>query len=201
MQTAAADGERVMVSVSEAARLKGVRKQTISEKLARLVADGRIATERRGREKVFPLAVYDAAFEETTDPSRIIAEQTKKATAGAIGSGENAGAVVNTELQKASIRAKQLEADERQIRVDQLLGRLKPIEEVTAAMQDCAAAIVRDIDQLPTFADDLAAAVTRGGVAGLREALKAKAREIRQTLERTMKLTATDDDEGRKLDA
>jgi len=196
MQTAEAG--RVMVSVSEAARLKGVRKQTISEKLARLVADGRIATERRGREKVFPLAVYDAAFAETTDPARIIAEQTKKATAADPPAEEPAGAVVNTALQEASIRAKRLEADERQIRIDRELGRLLPIDEVVAAMQDCAAAVVRDVDQLPTFADDLAAAVTKGGVSGLREALKAKAREIRATLDRTMRLTAAgsaEDDE------
>jgi hypothetical protein len=58
---------------------------------------------------------------------------------------------------------------------------------------------VRDIDQLPTFADDLAAAVSRGGVAALRDELKKRARQLRETLKRSMTLIAgTDEDEAQE---
>lgn len=180
----------MLVSVSEAARLKGVTKQTISEKLARLG----IATAKRGREKVFSLAEYDAAANETTDPARIVAQETTKAARGDEappgGSAERDPGYTAQLARKAGF-----EADLKEMELQKLRGELRPIEEVTEVMTRCAEAIVRDIDQLPSFAEDLAGAIARGGVDALRGELKKRARQIRDTLARTMTLLAAEVDE------
>jgi phage terminase Nu1 subunit (DNA packaging protein) len=191
MQVASPDdrSDGMLVSVSEAARIKGVTKQTISEKLQRLG----IATAKRGREKVFRLAEYDAAANETTDPARLIAQQTTKTIRGDEPTG--AGGEKDPGYTQQLTRKAGFEADLKEIEIQKQRGELLPIAEVSEAMARCAEAIVRDVDQLPTFAEDLAGALARGGVDALRVELKKRARQIRETLARSMTLLATPDDE------
>jgi hypothetical protein len=194
MQAATPDsaGGTMLVSVTEAARIKGVTKQTISEKLARLG----IPTAKRGREKVFSLAAYDEAANETTDPARIIAQDTARTIRGDEPQGVPAmPAERDPTYTKELTRKAGFEADLKQIEIEKQRGNLLPIEDVTDAMGRCAEALVREIDQLPTFADDLAAAIAKGGVAALRDSLKKHARQLRETLARSMTLLTSADDQ------
>lgn len=84
-----------------------------------------------------------------------------------------------------------------ELEYDQKVGRLLSVDDVTRAMEKCAAVIVREIEQLPNFADEIAAAHAREGVPAVRITLKNIARTIRGALEQSMRLTATDDEPGK----
>lgn len=71
-----------------------------------------------------------------------------------------------------------------------------PIDQVREALERVGEAIVRDLEAIPMFAEDLCAAVARGGVAAAREALKAKVREVRATMSRTMASIASEPSVG-----
>lgn len=188
------------VSVSELAKIKGVTKQTISERLARLVEQQLIEVRKRGREKTVSLAEWDTVTAETTDPARLVARDLRGGrsldddVADNISGGK---APADPTYTKELTRKAGYDADLRKIDIDRQRGLLLEIGDVRVAMEECAAAIVRDIDQLPAYADDLAAAMSRAGVPGLRDALKAKAKQLRETLARSMSLLGTpkDDDE------
>ncbi len=68
-------------------------------------------------------------------------------------------------------------------------------DDVIDAMERCAGDIVRTLDQIPTFADDLAAAFEKDGSAGLRRLLKERTREVHAALAESMRLIASEDNE------
>ncbi len=196
MHAGTPDSPAVLVSVTEAARIKGVTKQTISEKLARLVGEGRLTTAQRGREKVFSLAAYDEAANETTDPARLLARSTVRETRGdLLAQSLPAGVERDPTYTKELTRKAGYDADLKQIEIEKQRGQLLAIDDVTDAMSRCAEAMVRDIDQLQTFAEDLGAAMSRGGVAAIREELKKRSRQLRETLKQSMTLLATAEDD------
>lgn len=84
-----------------------------------------------------------------------------------------------------------------ELEYDQKVGRLLSVDDVTRAMEKCAAVIVREIEQLPNFADEIAAAHARDGVPSVRITLKNIARTIRGALEQSMRLAAADDETGK----
>jgi DNA-binding transcriptional ArsR family regulator len=194
MLTEKGDDGLLMVSVTEAARIKGVAKQTISRKLARLEREGLVKTAQRGREKIFSLAQYDLAANEITEPARLVARATSTAIHGEPGA--DAAAAERDPTYTEELRRKAgFEADLKQLQLERERGRLLDVEDATNAMARCAEVIVRDIDQLPTFADDLMAAFNRGGVSALRDELKKRVRQLRETLHRSLTLLASAEEE------
>lgn len=208
---AAIDGSAVVVSVTELALVKGVSKQAISARLQRWEAQGLIRTgTRRGKrntvEKTVSLAEYDTVAGEVSDPSKVQGHATRAAivadAAGALDDevarnldGQGAGAAADPTLNRELTRKAGYDADLKEMQLRKQRGELLEIEGVRSSMERCAEAIVRDVDQLPAFADDLAAAVASGGVPALRELLKVKARELRERLARSMTLAMSDDED------
>jgi len=204
------DGSAVVVSVTELALVKGVSKQAISARLQRWEAQGLIRTgTRRGKrntvEKTVSLAEYDTVAGEVSDPSKVQGHATRAAiaadAAGALDDevarnldGHGAGAAADPTLNRELTRKAGYDADLKEMQLRKQRGELLEIEGVRTSMERCAEAIVRDVDQLPAFADDLAAAVASGGVPALRELLKVKARELRERLARSMTLAMSDDE-------
>lgn len=208
---AAVDGAAVVVSVTELAGIKGVSKQAVSKRIARFEAQGLIRTgSRRGKgnvvEKTVVLAEFDHAAGETSDPSKVQGHATRAAIAGespaptlddavAANVGGAAKAEADPSYTKELTRKAGYDADLKKMQLQQQRGELLEIADVQSAMERCAEAVVRDIDQLPAFADDLAAAVASGGVPALRELLKVKARELRERLRRSMTTLAIGQDD------
>lgn len=96
-------------------------------------------------------------------------------------------------LTEARTRTEGYNAEIKRLEFEQRIGRLLETDDVGIAMQRWAEVAVREIDQLASRADDLAAAFTRNGVDGVRRALKDIARQIRGTIEQNMKLLGADD--------
>lgn len=203
------DGRGLRVSVTELAEIKGVTKQAISKRLRRLVEEGRIATSRRGIELMVSLADWDTVTGELTNPAKLVGRDTVREIRGE-GGGSTPEArrlpdapdpVKDPSYTQELTRKAGYEADLKEIEVRRRKGELLDAAEVTDAMTRCAEAIIRDVDRLPAYADDLADVVAKRGAQGLREELRKTARSLRETLARSMSLLAGGDDTDDQAEA
>lgn len=187
--------EQLEVSVSELAAIKRVSAQAISKKLQRYVRAGLITTRRKGKSVLIPLARWDEVADEVTDPARITGRDTMRAAQARPDAPAPTTGDGDPEYQRERARRERFSADKAEIEMRKLRGELVEAREVEAAMTRCAEAIVRALEQMPSWADDLAGAMTRGGETEMRKLLKAKGRGLRETLARSMSMIAADDDE------
>jgi len=187
------DGDGEWVTQAELARLKNVSKQAISKRWKRFKAERLINPKREGRSELVLLAEWDTVANETTDPARLLPSSTAQESRPAEASDE--GPSGDPKYTAERTRSASYEADLKRIKLERELGRLLPTDQVVEAMARCAEQIVRDIDQLPALADDVAAAMAQSGVAGVKQILKDRARLMRETLERNMRLLAVEDSE------
>lgn len=181
---------------ADLARIKKVSRQAISKRWNPLKESGKISIRVvDGKEKV-RLAEWDAVTGEETEPARLLSVEE------APPSGENQPepAPADPGYSRERTRQARYDADLKEIRLRKEMGELIEVAAVSDAMARCAEQIVRDLEQLPIHADDLAAAMSREGVPGLRKALKNVSRSMRTTLEQNMRLLAEagddDDEEG-----
>ncbi|MEW5422666.1 hypothetical protein [Amorphus sp. 3PC139-8] len=154
--------------------------------VGKMVKAKRIPFTLEGGKILIDPAEADFALGQTIQRVNEPARETPKTPAASDDSG-------SARLTKARADDAEYSAKMRRLEYERQVGLVRPIAEVERAMQICAERLVRDIDQLPAHADDLAAALSRDGVAGLRRELKKIARGMRETLSNSM--TATIDEE------
>lgn len=180
--------EGLWVSVSALAGLKGVAKQTISEKVARLVGDGKLQTKPgKGKAKLINVAAYDRALGETTDLARAQGAQTKQAAA-------DPATPRDPTFTKHQADRAGYEAELKRLDLEERLGRLRTVADIEDATVACGETVVRLIEQLVLSADEMAAAVAKDGVAGARGVLKNIQFDLRTKIaEAFTKIAAADD--------
>lgn len=163
------------LSISEIARIKEKSRQAVAKRVDALVEAGKLQTKPgEGGTKLVNLAQFDRAVGETGDAVKEGAAETRAEIEG--------DAEKNPALRDHQSRAAKYAADLKYLDLEERLGRLVPVAEVEDAAQKCAEATVRVVDRLPTYADEIAAAVGKDGPAGARAKLKRIAREIRQAI-------------------
>jgi DNA-binding MarR family transcriptional regulator len=168
------------MGVSELAIHRGVSKQAISKRVAALEARGAIKTRQgTGGVKLVHVAQFAKAVEETGDPSYELT-----------GRGSKRGQVPDYVYAEEQARKTAIQADLAQLELEERLGYLLPRAEVEAAMVRCGEVMVRVIEQLQTNVDDWASAVAKNGVHGLRLAVKAEQRRLRERIAQEMRLLA-----------
>jgi len=166
-QTPDTTPDGLWVSGSELAKLKGVTKQTVSEKIARLVDAGKLEVRPgKGNAKLINVAAYDRAVGEITDLSRQQGAQTKAAAT-------DTATPRDPTFTKHQADKAGYEAELKRLDLEERLGRLRSVDEIEAAAIVCGETIVRLVEQLALRADEIAAAVAKDGVTGARSALKA----------------------------
>ncbi len=174
--------EGLWLTVSELARQRGVDKAAISRRITRLGLELRPGPRNS---KLVNVAAFDHAVGTSTDAVR--AANSAKAAARE----QEASAGEDKVLAREQARRAAYDADLKKLDLDERLGKLLPVDSIEDAMSRCAEAMVRNIDQIASRADDLAAAVARDGGAGARRELKVIARELRETLARELRLLET----------
>lgn len=181
------------VSISELARLKGLGKAAISERVAGYIAKGLLSTRPgKGKVKLVNLAAFDRVAGETTDLAKVTGAETRRQHAAPIPPPPSDPlAPIYTAEQARHMAYK---AESAKLDLEERQGKILLVADVTAAITLAGEALARAIDQMPSLADDLAAAVAQTGAAGARTLLKAKARETRELMARelanVLKLTA-----------
>ncbi len=186
--TTPAAAEGLWVSVSALAGLKNVTKQTVSEKVARLVADGKIEVRPgKGKAKLINVAAYDRALGETTDLAREQGAQTRR-------DADPAASPRDPTFTKHQADRAGYEAELKRLDLEERLGRLRTVADIEDAAVKCGETVVRLIEQLVLSADEIAAAVAKDGVTGARASLKTIQFELRTKIAEAFgKIAAADD--------
>lgn len=179
---------------AEYARHRGVSRQAIGK----LVSSGKLPATafvlEGGVRKIDPAAA-DFALGETRER---IASGEDDAGGADESFGSNAGSAAQpggagvARLTAARTATEIYRARTAELEYEQKIGRLLSREDVVAAMEKCAGVIVRELDGLPNFADDIAAAIQRDGIQGVRLELKKIAGVVRAALEKNMRATASE---------
>ncbi|KFC63989.1 MarR family protein [Bosea sp. LC85] len=166
------------VSVSDLARLKGLSKAAVSERVKGLVAKGQLSTKPgKGKVVLVNLAAFDRVIGETTDLARAAGAETRRQHSAPPQADPTAPIYTAEQARHMAYKAEsaRLDLEERQ-------GKILPIADIAQAVTVAAEALARAIETLPSLADDIAAAVAQSGSAGARTLLKTKARETRELM-------------------
>lgn len=164
------------VSISELARLKGLSKAAVSERVKGLIQKGQLSTKPgKGKVVLVNLAAFDRVLGETTDLAKAAGAETKRQAA--LPSPRDDGAPSYTAEQARHMAYK---AESARLDLEERQGKILLVTDVVNAINAAGDAIARALDQLPTMSDDIAAAVGQAGASGARAALKAKARDLRE---------------------
>jgi hypothetical protein len=186
------------LTVSALARARDVDKAGISRRVARLEAAGALTTRAGERgTKLINIAEFTHAIAMTTDAvreangraaspiNRMAAETNgrRSAAASQVAEADMGDTPSDPILAREQARKTMLAADIAQLQLDELKGLLVRAADIDAGAAMQGETLARRIDQmLPEWADELAAVVAKDGTAGLRAALKGKARELRGAL-------------------
>ncbi|MBI1202557.1 MAG: hypothetical protein GC182_08605 [Rhodopseudomonas sp.] len=173
------------LSISALAKRKGVKKQTISERVARLETDGLLGTKPGpGRSKLVNIAEYDRAVGQVGDPAKEAGAATKS------GGGDSESRDPTYRDAKATDafyagELKRLEYEER-------TGKLVLAAEVSAAQDEFGRKIAADLDRILLCTGELAAAVGKDGEQGARRVLKQAIFDVRKRIASDMRAVANE---------
>lgn len=184
----AAPDDGLWLSISELAARKGVTKQSISEKVARLVAAGRLTVRPgKGKTKLISVAQYDLAVGEVGDGARELGAETKAALAGLTPAAPTKGQSDSGRLRDEQTRDKAYAADIRFIQLQRMKGELLEVAEFDAVAEDAASRIGDILDGLQARDSELTAIAVKEGENGMRAALKRIVRAQREAAVKAMK--------------
>ncbi len=179
----AADG---WVSIDDIAKSAGLNRTTVARRVAKFEGEGLVLVRHIDGRKMVDKGSYDRACEIALDISQSLnASGRKRANAGTSAGNSSA-------LALAQARRTALAADILEMRVAEMRKTLLSADEVAGAVARAGASLARGLDALPTKAQDFATVVTHEGVQGLRAALKAYAREMRERLAADMSSLAAE---------
>ncbi|CUT12524.1 hypothetical protein BF49_3604 [Bradyrhizobium sp.] len=180
------------VSISELAGLKGVKKQSISEKVSRLVEAGRLTVRPgKGKTKLVNLAQYDLAVGEVGDGARELGAATKAANVRRSPAATSAPQTDSGRYRDEQARDKAYTADLKFIELERARGNLLQVAEFDFAAENAAARIADICDGLMAQDSELTAIAMKEGENGMRSALKRIVRSQREAIVRAMKDMAT----------
>jgi len=177
---------------AEYARHRGVSRQMIGKLIDKLPANAFV--EEGGKRKIDPAAA-DFALGEVRErifssggPPAETEDPTFGAQAGPIRGREGGEGVAR--LTQARTASEIYRAKIAELEYEQRIGKLLSVEDVARAMEHCGVAIVRELEQIPNFSDDIVSAMARDGAQGVRQALKSMVLNVRKALETNMQLSA-----------
>lgn len=175
------------VSLTELAVRKKVVKSTISEKVARLVADGRLTLKPgKGKTKLINLAQYDTAVGDVGDGAREQGAATKAADAAAAGAPATR-APPDGRLRDEQTRDRAYSADLKFIELERARGNLLPVSDFDPLAEAAASRIGEIVDGLLARDSELTGIAVKEGENGMRAALKRIIRAQRTAIVSAMK--------------
>jgi phage terminase Nu1 subunit (DNA packaging protein) len=172
------EAPKVMWSIGQIAERDGISKQAVSKIVMKLVAQHGMPVERDGRGRVAKVALahWDRHRGQFTNPA-------KKPAREEVQDAPDSAAAARDRLSKDSFdearrQGEWLKVDAARIERQERLGRLVRADRLAAALEIAGREIQSVISRLPNRADDMATAVTKEGVHGLRVYLRELAFEI-----------------------
>jgi hypothetical protein len=158
----------VMWTVSAVAERDSVSKQAVSKKVRELAGCHGLSVEKNARGYIVRLNVaeYDHLRGRFGDPSKAQAPRLPLA------SGEVAPVQPNESYDEALRQKTWIGAERDRLKLAEDMGRLVSVDGVASALGLCGEEIARSIDRFIGSVDEMAAAVAKDGVHGLRVVVK-----------------------------
>jgi hypothetical protein len=153
------------LSVAELARLKTLSRQSVHERVRRLIETGDLTVRGEGRSLRVNLAQYDLAIGSTGDAAREAGATTKAMV--------EIDAPTSSAFRDAQTREKQYAADLKYLELQQRLGELVPVSEMKEAGVKMGEIVVSVLTRLPSHVETLASAFTKAGIQEMRSELNA----------------------------
>ncbi len=170
------DTEGLWATVTELAAMKGLKKAAVSERVTRLEQRGLLETRSgKGRSKLINVAAFDRAIGEVADLAREQGARTRRDAAGDI----TPTGAANSSYTREQARHMAYKADMAQMDLAERTNRILRADKVLEATTVGAEEIVRLIDQIVGWSDDIASAYDRGQSLAVRALLKVKVEELR----------------------
>lgn len=135
--------EGLWVTIAELARLKGISRQSASERIDRLERSGNLSTRRQGRSRLVELASYDHAVGQAGDAAREIGAEMRRGSVPAGSPAAPTGALRDAQTDRAQYEAK-LKALDFAERTRQLVP-VKGEHGIEAALIRVSETIIRDV--------------------------------------------------------
>lgn len=177
----------VWVSISDLAKRKGVTRQSLHERVSRLVKDGLIETRQDGKKRLIDMAEYDRVVGQVGDAFREQGAETRR-------DAETEDTGGSAKLRDVQIERQQYETKIRALDYAERLGRLLPLKGpsgVETAMVKAAEKIVRIIEKTPLRNLAEIEAAARIDAAHLRRVIKAMTHEMRAAVADALQTVAT----------
>lgn len=175
----------IMWSVGQIAARDGISKQAVSKTLQRLVEAGDVPVERDGRGRIakVSLAHYDHARERFINPAKTPVRSEAPAAMPTAGPASES-------FEEARRQSEWMKVAREKIRHQEELGLLVRADGIAAALEQSGREIQMIVARLPNRSDDLALAVSKEGVHGLRVMLRQVAFELNETIARQLATVA-----------
>jgi DNA-binding MurR/RpiR family transcriptional regulator len=160
----------VMMSVTALAARDGVSKAAISKKVKRLRDSGlAVELDGQGRVALVNSVQYDELAKRYADPAKVQAPAVVRVLPEA----------TSESYEEARRQLTWVEAERARLKLEAEQKLYVRVEDLEVAATRIGETIVETVDQLLQQSDDLAAAVAREGIHGLRNALKKLATEMK----------------------
>jgi len=152
--TSTAELDDFWIGINELARQKGIAPSVMSRRITKLEAQGLLQTRLGPRSsKLVNLVAYDRVRSETRDAIResvqdresLVAPPERAPFVAGSSSDPNDKSLAREQARRMSYQAELSRLD-----LEERLGKLVSVEDVSAAMSECAEAIVRGLEQLPS---------------------------------------------------
>jgi DNA-binding transcriptional ArsR family regulator len=163
----------VWVSIAELARLKGISRQSATERVDRLERLGHIETRRDGRSRLVELVSFDLAVGQAGDAARELVAETRKASPVA----REALRDAQSDRARYDAKLKALELAERTRNVVAVRGP----HGLEAALITVSEKMMRELGAPLNWTADIMSAASEGE-GGIRRVLKKKLREQRERI-------------------
>lgn len=163
-----------MTTPAAVAARDGITKQAVTKMVRQLVDQHDLPVERDGRGRIirFSLAHYDHHRERFSSSAKIEAARRESKPA-------DAGDGVDPKSRDEALRQEAwLKVNREKLRHQEEVGQLRRADKTDAALAACGREIQAIVARLPNRADELALAVSKEGVHGLRVALRRAAFEL-----------------------
>ena len=186
---AAPDGH--WVSLSELAKLKGISRQSVNEKVSRLEKEGRLSTKKDGRRRMVELATFDRIVGQVGDGVREIGAQTKR---------KDADTQLNSGLRDAQADNAAYAAKLKALDYAERTGQVVPRQGehgIEEALVKVTSKILRDFGQPMNWVPDLMEAA-RAGEPALRRVLQGKIHDLRKTVAEHLMVLVAEGEEAER---
>lgn len=172
-----AEAPKVMLTVSEIAERGGISKQAVSKVVQSLVQNHGIPVERDGRGRIARVSVahWDHHRSQFANPAKLVEQRSEPAPRPPVGGSPDS-------FEEARRLGEWLKVERERIRQAEEGGKLFRADRIVEALAMTGREIQSAIGKLPNRADDLAVAVSREGVHGLRVLLREIAFELSSTI-------------------